>query len=347
MADRWHRTLRMVGLAAVLVGAGTEAAASETAEIPFLAGVNLAGGEFQTATLPGVHGTDYIYPTLQDATPFLGRSFNAFRIPFRWERLQRDLFAPLHQADAARLDAIVRAVTRRGGFIILDMHNYARYGGHVVGTSELDQAAFADAWRRLAERYGDNARVVFGLMNEPMRMPTEQWLDAANAALQAIRATGADNLVLVPGNGWSGAHSWFSNGYGSPNAEVMGGIEDPLDNVAIEVHQYLDDDFSGRSTSCPEVDAGAAALSSFTAWLEETGNRGFLGEFAGGSSPACLEALNKMLSVINRNADLWIGWTAWAGGPWWGDYPFNLTPRQGTRPVQLRLLEAHARWRTE
>jgi len=343
MADSLHRLLRVLGMVASLIWAGSVAAASERADIPFLAGVNLAGGEFRAAVLPGVHGTDYIYPTLADMKPLLERSFNTFRIPFRWERLQRDLFAPLHEADAIRLDGIVREVTGRGGFVILDMHNHARYGQHIVGSPELDPAALADAWRRLAERYRDNDRVVFGLMNEPMRMPTEQWLRAANAALRAIRATGAENLVLVPGNGWSGAHSWFSSSYGTPNSAVMTGIEDPLGNVAVEVHQYLDNDSSGRSTECPNVDAGAAALSSFTAWLDETGNRGFLGEFGGGASPECLEAVDRMLSVINRNAHLWIGWTAWAAGPWWGDYPFNLTPRGEDEPPQLRLLVTHAR----
>ena len=30
-------------------------------------------------------------------------------------------------------------------------------------------------------------------------MPTETWLDDANAAISAIRATGAENLITVPG----------------------------------------------------------------------------------------------------------------------------------------------------
>jgi endoglucanase len=35
---------------------------------------------------------------------------------------------------------------------------------------------------------------------------------------------------MVPGNGWTGAHSWFQAYYGTPNASVMSGIVDPGNN---------------------------------------------------------------------------------------------------------------------
>ena len=76
-------------------------------------------------------------------------------------------------------------------------------------------------------------------MNEPNEMPTELWRDDANAAISAIRATSATNLILVPGNAWTGAHSWNDNWYGTPNAIVMQTIVDPGNNYVIEVHQYL------------------------------------------------------------------------------------------------------------
>jgi endoglucanase len=88
--------------------------------------------------------------------------------------------------------------------------------------------------------------VIFGLMNEPHSMATELWLNNANAAIAAIRSTGAENLVLVPGNAWTGAHSWNSNWYGTPNSTVMLNITDSLNNYAYEVHQYLDSNSSGN-----------------------------------------------------------------------------------------------------
>ena len=128
---------------------------------------------------------------------------NVFRIPFRWERLQRSLFAAFDGAESARLASVVAYATGHGAHVILDPHNYARYYGALVGSGSVPNSAFADFWSRLAAQYKGNPRVIFGLMNEPHDMPTEQWVAAANAAIAAIRAAGAQNLILVPGNGWT------------------------------------------------------------------------------------------------------------------------------------------------
>ena len=83
----------------------------------------------------------------------------------------------------------------------------------------------------------------------PHDMPTEQWLGAANAAIAAIRKAGAHNLILVPGNSWTGAHSWLDDWYGGPNGVWMLKVRDPQDHYAFEVHQYLDADSSGTKTT--------------------------------------------------------------------------------------------------
>ena len=74
-------------------------------------------------------------------------------------------------------------------------------------------------------------------MNEPNTMPTEQWVSASNAAISAIRTAGANNLILVPGNAWTGAHSWSDSWYGTPNATVMRGVVDPGHHFAFELHR--------------------------------------------------------------------------------------------------------------
>src|SRR5205814_466607 len=130
-------------------------------------------------------------------------------------------------AELARLDAFVSYATQKGAYVLLDPHNYARYYGGVIG-SGVAQSAFADFWSRLAAHFASNARVVFGVMNEPNSMSTELWLADANAAIAAIRQAGATQLILVPGNAWTGAHSWFANSYGTPNGTVMLRVVDPL-----------------------------------------------------------------------------------------------------------------------
>lgn len=304
-------------------------------------GVNLAGAEFAENSLPGNYGTDYVYPTHAEVDYFTGKGMNVFRLPFRWERLQRTAFADFDAVELARVDDFVNYATGKGASVVLDPHNYARYYGTVIGTGNVPASAFADFWGRLASRYKGNGRVIFGLMNEPRDMPTELWRDDANAAIQAIRNAGASNLILVPGNGWTGAHSWSQSWYGTPNAQAMLGINDPGNNYAFEVHQYLDGDFSGTADQCVSTTVGSEKLAEFTNWLRQNGKRGFLGEFAGGRNDTCYAALDNMLTYVDNNADVWLGWTYWAAGPWWGDYMFTLEPAGGTDRPQMSPLSGH------
>lgn len=100
-------------------------------------------------------------------------------------------------------------------------------------------------------------------------MPTETWGQAAQAAVDAIRATGATNLITLPGNGYTGAWSWFeSKWYGTPNADVMGRVNDPLNHMFYEVHQYFDKDGSGTHTECVSPEVGVERLQRFTARLK-------------------------------------------------------------------------------
>lgn len=288
-------------------------------------GVNLAGAEFNPSRLPGAVYKDYTYPKTSDVVYFAGRGMNVFRLPFRWERLQPVLKGEFDSGELSRIDAFVAYATGQGAHVVIDPHNYARYRGGVIGQG-VEVAAFADLWARLAAHFRDNPKVIFGLMNEPHDMSTETWRDNANSAIRAIRDADAHNLILVPGNGWSGAGTWFQDHYGTPNATAMLGVEDPGDNFAFEAHQYLDSNSSGTSDTCVDATVGSRRLNGFTKWLRMHGKRGFLGEFAGGRNDTCNAALDDMLRHIDANADVWLGWTYWAAGPWWGEYMYTLQP---------------------
>ena len=308
-------------------------------------GTTLSSAEFGADRLPGTFGTDYTYPTNAEVDYFVGKGMTSFRIPFLWERLQRAPKTALDPDELARLDAIVRYATSRGATVILDPHDYARYAGQVVGAGIGDDA-FADFWSRVAAHYRADARVVFALMNEPHDLPTEQWAGAAQAAIDAIRAAGATNLILVPGNEWTGAHSWTETWYGTANAVVMLGIRDPGNNYAFEVHQYLDSNFSGTHPDCTNGTIGSESMRAFTDWLRVNGKRGFLGEFGGGDNPTCIAAIDDQLRFLEANADLYLGWSWWAAGPWWGDYFLSIEPKNGQDRPMLSVLEAHLRFST-
>lgn len=302
-----------------------------------LYGVSLAGADFGERSLPGKYGVDYIYPTTQEVDYFVKKGMNVFRIPFRWERLQQTLMGEFDSNEQKRLAEVVGYIVDKGAWAILDPHNYARYHDDIIGEgTEIE--AFADFWRRLASLF-THSRVIYGLVNEPHTMKTELWLEGANAAISAIRQTGASNLVLVPGNAWSGAHSWQQDWYGTPNGEVMLGVSDPVDNLAFEVHQYMDDDSSGTTLECVSSSIGSERLTGFTNWLRRHGFRGFLGEFGGGKNQTCYQAIEDMLTYIEDNQEVWIGWTYWAAGPWWGGYEFSIEPKNGEDAPMMDVLE--------
>ena len=144
-------------------------------------------------------------------------------------------------------------------------------------------------------------RSIFGLMNEPNNLPTETWLQAANVAIAEIRRTGAKNLILVPGVGWSSARSWGGGGYGTPNSEAMLKVEDPADNFAYEVHQYFNADWTGASADCQSVDVGIETLSSRDrSGQSSTASASFLGEVGVGSGETCLDALDRVMRLHER-----------------------------------------------
>jgi endoglucanase len=307
-----------------------------------LSGVNLAGAEFGQGR--GTYGKDYAYPSDETITYFADKGFNAVRLPFKWERLQPRLNQNFDKAERKRLSDTVKALRKAGMTVILDPHNYAYYGDQQIGSAAVPDSAFADFWSRLAADYKQDAGVQFGLMNEPHDVPATQWLASANAAIAAIRETGATNLVLVPGTIWTGAHSWEEDRDGGANGTVMLGIQDPADNNAYEVHQYLDGDFSGKASTCERADDAVKALERFTDWLKRNGKRGFLGEFGGSAEPACLDGLARMTALVHRENAVWTGWTYWAAGDWWpASEPLNIQPTaDGDRPQLAALVSGGA-----
>ena len=301
-------------------------------------GVSLAGAEFAAGSLPGNYGSDYMYPTTDSVKYYKEKGMNIVRLPFLWERLQPTLNEPFDAAELSRLVSFVKTVTLSGETVLLDPHNYARYRGNVIGSGAVPESAFADLWRRLASQFKGNERVIFGLMNEPNSMPSEQWLSAANAALAAIRTAHASNVVFVPGNAWTGTHSWNESWYGTPNSVVMKGINDPGHNFVFEVHEYLDGDASGGSADCASATIGVERMQDFTNWLRTNGYRGFLGEIGAGANDTCDQAVSNTLAFVRSNADVWTGWTWWAGGPLWGNYMYSIEPTGGADKPQMSVL---------
>ena len=86
---------------------------------------------------------------------------------------------------------------------------------------------------------------------------------------------------------------------------------------------------------------GSERLEAFTRWCREHHQQAFLGEFAAGNSETGARAIGDMLGYMERNADVWTGYTWWSAGPWWGDFMFSLEPKNGVDAPFLRWLTPH------
>jgi len=305
-------------------------------------GVNLSGAEFGN-NVPGTYNSDYTYPNNAEVDYYVNKGMNLFRLPFLWERLQRSQFASFDSTEQGRLTSLVNYITNtKGKYVLLDPHNYARYYGQVIGQG-VPVTAFADFWKKLATLFKSNDKVLFGLMNEPKDMDSTLWASNAQAAITAIRSTGAGNLITVPGNGYTGAWSWTPANawYGTANSIALAGITDPMNNFIFEVHQYLDGDSSGTNAACTSNNIGSQRIMAFTNWARQNGKRAMLGEFGGGNSGTCLAAIDDILNYMESNSDVWVGWQWWGAGPWWGGYFMSIEPDNGQDKPQMSAVSRH------
>ncbi|KAK4114781.1 glycoside hydrolase family 5 protein [Canariomyces notabilis] len=305
----------------------------------YYAGVAQSSGEFgawsPTQTrgtgLPGRFGVDYSFISTSGVDIMTDQNkVNLHRVAFLLERmcpLEYGLGAKFNETHFDYFKQAVDYITKtKGAYAILDPHNYMRYNdpssqpfsGSVIGNTSDSTAAttaqFGAFWGELAKRFADNGKVMFGLMNEPHDMPSSLLVSNLQAAIDAIRASGATNLIIAPGNAWTGGHYWTKGG-SEANSNWIHKLTDPAGNLAIDIHEYLDQDFSGGHTECTQDPA--TNLAGVTAWLREHKLKAFITEFGGSNTTACTTMLNGILDYMAAN-DEYIGWTAWAAGPFWG-----------------------------
>ena len=337
-------------------------------------GVNLVGMEmawtaFDRATGP-VAGTNYPAFDARLIDYLASKRVSVLMLLFSWEGMQSDLFGPIPAAPSGNYRAyfdnyrrIVDYATAKGIRVVIAPWQASGQGsiggamwrGELVGSAAVPVAAFADFWTKLATTFKANPNVWFRLVAEPNTMSTMGWWTAAQAAVNAIRATGATQRILVPGNGWTGASSWTdnwydtdpvqrSNAYGYLNANGPGqALRDSLNNTVVEVHTYLDTDQGGSSAEITSVTAARDHLAVVAAEARARGYRLFVGEigmYAGqvtnDGQPASAAWAN-FAAYARANQDLIVGWTWWAAGEpgWWDDVAANggghysVTPTNG------------------
>jgi hypothetical protein len=54
--------------------------------------------------------------------------------------------------------------------------------------------------------------------------------------------------------------------------------------------------------------------------------------------------MDDILKHVEANADVYLGWTAWAGGPWWSNYALSMEPKSSSDTMQMNAVEPHLAW---
>jgi endoglucanase len=276
---------------------------------------------------------------------FASKGMNVVRLPISWERLQHTLYGPIDPTYQADLVAYVDAATSKGLSVVIDLHNYGRYATgahdssgaevntytqHILGDGMLTFDHVADVWRRIAALFVGNPRVIFNLMNEqhdagrpvPGALPEEacaigaklvSTLDATaifagyQAVLNAVRATGATQLVLFPNTRSSDTHhwsTWWPQGGPPLDSDAALRVTDSANNLAFDMHSY---------EGCDGCDSWNDDIKVVTDWARANGKRLFLSELGTESGSA---AVSTLLACINSNSDVWVGWTVWNLDPY-------------------------------
>ena len=184
----------------------------------------------------------------------------------------------------------------------------------------------------MAKLYKNNNRVIFDTNNEFHDMAGSLVAQLNQAAIDGVRAAGATSqYITVEGNAYTGAWTWTTatGTDGKTNADTMGSLKDPQHKLIYQMHQYLDSDGSGTSTTCVSKTIGSERLVAATNWLRQNKKIGMIGEFAGAVNDVCEDAVKDMLAYIAKNSDVWSGALWWSAGPWWGDYMFSVEPTSG------------------
>ncbi len=302
-------------------------------------GINFPGPAIAGHVYPGTINQNYHFPSAADVKTYAEFGFEMIRLAITWERLQPELGQPFDADYLRRIHDFVSEASKYNLRVVIDVHNYGKYKGQLIGTEAVTNEDFEKLWYQLAAEFRHDQHVLFGLMNEPNKQDAITWSAIAQDAVTAIREANATQVILVPATFYSSAARWLhKDGYYS-NGEALKNIEDPQNNLVFEAHQYLDKYSTGTDSDCVSADVGVKRLTAFTGWLKENGYQGYLGEFAAGTSETCQQALENMLAYIHNNQDVWYGWTYWVADPWFKGYRFNIYPPDPQQFPQVGILK--------
>jgi len=351
------------------------------------AGINLSGLEFgkviDPVVIPNLSEADSSYPIsdLADTQAFINAGMNTVRVPVSWGYLQLD--GPGKGAINESyynnyLRPLLQSLTQAKVYTMIDLHAYMRYskfgeqysgcgadGPCPDGTLIVDEKAYQSVWGQLLaliqkDKSIDQTYLMLDLVNEPVGVPNDKVFTIQTSLINFLRKQGFAGYILVEGNSWTGLHSWTSaqwtgsDGQTYTNATLFtrenfakAGVTD-LSKVLINVHQYLDSDYSGTHQSClPDLTTtgdNGFNLDAFTDYLQDNKLQAMVTEFGTGQDAAsCAAPLREFLQYMQDNSSKgkdygFAGWTIWSTGHGWGGYNLRVKPDSYQMDVMKEFL---------
>ncbi|KAH7140603.1 glycoside hydrolase superfamily [Dactylonectria macrodidyma] len=252
---------------------------------------------------------------------------NVFRLPITWQYLVNGELGDMDKTMFGNFDKLVKACLKTGAYCMIDLHNFARFDVGIIGQGGPSNEVFGDIWSQIASNYADENRVIFGLMNEPHDLDVNLWADSCQAAVTAIRKTGAkEQIILLPGTNFTSAESFVSTG----SADALAAITNPdgsKDGLYMDVHKYLDINNSGTHEEC--TTDNVEAFRGLAEWLRKNKRKAMISESGASMDPTCMEKFCTQNDFIASNSDVFEGFVAWGAGSFSFEYILTLTPSGG------------------
>ena len=265
------------------------------------AGVNIAGFDFGVV----ISGTQDMTQIVDESVDGVNQmrhfvnddGFNIFRLPSGWQFLvNNNLGGSLDSNNFAKYDKLVQGCLSLGAYCIVDVHNYARWNGGVIGQGGPTDDQFTSLWTQLATHYKSESKIIFGVMNEPHDLDINRWATTVQKAVTAIRKAGATSqMILLPGTDFTSAANFVENGSGAALSAVTN-LDGSTTNLIFDVHKYLDSDNSGTHAEC--VTNNADAFNSLAQWLRTNKRQAMLTETGGGNVQSCGTYMCQQLDVL-------------------------------------------------
>jgi len=263
---------------------------------------------------------------------FVSKGMNTFRLPIGWQYITPTLGGNLDATASGQYDQLVQACLNTGAYCIIDIHNYARWNGNIIGQSNgaVTNAQFASLWSQIATKYKSQSKIIFGIMNEPHDVPDiNAWAVTVQAAVTAIRNAGATSQkILLPGNNYTSAQQFVSNGSAAALSTVKN-LDGSVTNLIYDVHKYLDSDNSGTHAECT-TDNVSSTFTPLATYLRQNGRQALLSETGGGNVQSCVTDLCSQNRYIKANSDVFLGFVGWAAGSFATSYVLSMTPTGST-----------------